>query len=219
MKVTRMAKDFNPNFKTPVADWCREEHNKANSGGLRGSLFDELRDVKKADIGWEAEQLAKSYGVYLEFDRCKTGQQKDWIYLIRVTIPGGGPITRQAWHIFDEISQRYGLPSGGAGPSLRLTTRQNIQFHWVRKRICWRSYKGWLNPDSTVSTDAATTRAMSWPARYPNIPTSLTPTHGRTGLSGISSCLSNHLFRCLKSTRIMFARVTMKTSLPTGGIC
>jgi sulfite reductase (NADPH) hemoprotein beta-component len=112
---------------------CREELNKLNSSGMRGSLHDEVRDHSRADIAWEAEQIAKSYGIYLEFDRSKTGQERDWIYMIRVTIPGGGPITKDAWQLFDELSDRYATPISNGGPSLRLTTRQNVQFHWIKK--------------------------------------------------------------------------------------
>ncbi len=126
-------KEFNPNFKTPLTDYSKEELNKLNSNGLVGNLEQELHDESRADIVWEAEQLAKSYGIYLEFDRQNQSAQKDWIYMIRVTIPGGGPILKRAWQILDDISELYAIPPTGK-PSLRLTTRQNLQFHWIRKK-------------------------------------------------------------------------------------
>jgi len=128
-----MGKEFNPNLGTPLAEYCREELNKLNSNGMVGNLPEQLRDATRSDIAWEAEQLAKSYGIYLEFDRAKTGKEKDFLYMIRVTIPGGGSISPAAWQLFDELSEQYAIPTGCSGPSLRLTTRQNIQFHWVRK--------------------------------------------------------------------------------------
>ncbi|CAN5503110.1 nitrite/sulfite reductase [soil metagenome] len=128
-----MAKDFALNLKTSESEYCREEQNKANSNGIVGDLPNQLRDLTANDLKWEAEQLAKSYGIYLEFDRAKTGSERDWIYMLRVTIPGGGPIPPAAWKLFDEISEQFAIPNDTLGPSLRLTTRQNVQFHWIRK--------------------------------------------------------------------------------------
>ena len=54
------------------------------------------------------------------------------MYLIRVGIPGGGPINRKQWKLFDDLSEKYAIDPQGIS-SLRLTTRQNIQFHWVKK--------------------------------------------------------------------------------------
>ena len=117
---------------TPEHDHSREERNKAASNGMRGDLYEELRkDDPK--LAWEAEQLSKSYGIYLEYNRAKTGREKDWVYMIRISIPGGGPITREQWRTLDDLSERYATGSENR-PSLRITTRQNLQFHWVRKK-------------------------------------------------------------------------------------
>ena len=32
---------------------------------------------------------SKSHGIYLEYNRAKTGTEKDWMYMIRISIPGG----------------------------------------------------------------------------------------------------------------------------------
>ena len=127
-----MSKEFTPNFKTPVEQYCKEEINKANSNGMRGNLSEQLHDQQNGDIVWEAEQLAKSYGIYLEFDRAKTGREKDWRYMVRVGIPGGGPLNKQHWAALDEIAERYTTGPRSA-PSIRLTTRQNVQYHWITK--------------------------------------------------------------------------------------
>jgi len=127
-----MKKEFAPNFKTPEADFNREERNKINRDSEK--THQEFHDTGKDDLSWETEQIAKSYGIYLEFDRAKTGTEKDWMYMLRVTVPGGGPVSADAWKLFDELSEKYStLPAGGT-PSLRLTTRQNLQFHWVKKK-------------------------------------------------------------------------------------
>ena len=127
-----MKKAFTPNLETPQKDLCPEELNKLNSNGMRGNLAQELRDYAKADLAWEAEQLAKSYGIYLEFNRALSGSEKEWIYMLRISNPGGGPINRKQWDLLDELSEKYTRSPEGF-PSLRLTNRQNIQFHWVKK--------------------------------------------------------------------------------------
>lgn len=126
-----MKKFFNPTLHTPKEEFCKEELNKLNSSGLRDHLHTEFRN-DKPDIIWEAEQLAKSYGIYLEYDRAKTGSEKDWMYMLRVSIPGGGPLNRQQWNLIDELTEKYTMDTQGH-PSIRFTTRQNIQFHWVKK--------------------------------------------------------------------------------------
>jgi sulfite reductase (NADPH) hemoprotein beta-component len=127
-----MAKVFAPNLRTPEADHNKTEVAKRESNGMLGNLSEEFRDNDQADVSWETEQLAKSYGIYLEFNRAKTGKEKDWSYMIRVGVPAGGPLTPEQWAVLDDLASRWGVdPEGNS--SLRLTTRQAIQFHWVPK--------------------------------------------------------------------------------------
>lgn len=126
-----MPKEFNPNFKTPAADLCKEELNKLNANMIRGPLAEELRN-DKPDIIAEAEQVAKSHGFYMEYNRAQTGEEKDWMYMIRISNPGGGPIKPAQWRLVDDLSEKYTADPDGH-PSIRLTNRQNIQFHWVKK--------------------------------------------------------------------------------------
>lgn len=126
-----MPKPFEPVFQTPQDQHSKVELAKRASNGVQGTLFESFRD-DQADISWEAEQIAKSYGIYLEFNRAKTGKAKDWIYMVRLGIPGGGPISPQQWRLLDDLASKHTQnPEGFA--SLRLTTRQAIQFHWVKK--------------------------------------------------------------------------------------
>ncbi|MBL8012301.1 MAG: nitrite/sulfite reductase [Candidatus Omnitrophica bacterium] len=124
---------FTPNFKTPQSDLCKEELNKVGSNMIRGNVRQEFHDESRADLSWETEALAKSHGIYLEFNRAKTGTEKDWMYLIRISIPGGGPLNRHQWNLIDDLSEKYTKDPDGVA-SIRLTTRQNIQFHWVSKK-------------------------------------------------------------------------------------
>ena len=129
---------INPNFRTNPKDYSKVEIAKINSDELRANLFNEFRAYSSQNISWESEQIAKSHGIYLEFNRARTGNEKDWIYMIRISIPGGGPITSQQWKILDRIADSYTIGPSDAypntRPSLRITTRQNIQLHWVRKK-------------------------------------------------------------------------------------
>lgn len=121
------------NFKTPIEDYSKEEKNKLAQRDFGGSLTEEFADLSFKELQWECEQLAKCHGIYLEFNRDHRGKDKDWMYMLRMTIPGGGPLNKEQWEILNEISDRYTQDTDGL-PSLRLTTRQNIQFHWLKKQ-------------------------------------------------------------------------------------
>lgn len=122
-----------PNLKTKSFDYNGAELAKLGSDGIKGWLYHDLRDESMQEILNTSEHLAKSHGIYLEFNRAKTGKERDWMYMIRITLPGGGPINREQWRVFDELSEKYTVdPDGNA--SLKITTRQNIQFHWVKKK-------------------------------------------------------------------------------------
>ena len=122
-----------PNLQTRPEQLCKEEQNKLNSGGYVGHLQEHFQDLSIDEIVWESEALAKSHGIYLEFNRDRSGSEKEWVYMLRFSIAGGGPLNREQWRIFDEVSENHTTNQDGR-PSIRLTTRQNIQFHWVRKK-------------------------------------------------------------------------------------
>lgn len=125
-------KPWDLNLKTPVEQFNKEEHIKLNSNGMRGTLHKDFRDFSTTDIKAEADFLAKSHGIYLEFNRAKTGSEKDWFYMIRLSNFGGGPVSSEQWRLIDELAEQYGKSPDGEA-SIRLTTRQAIQFHWVSK--------------------------------------------------------------------------------------
>ncbi|MCA9398761.1 MAG: nitrite/sulfite reductase, partial [Candidatus Omnitrophica bacterium] len=127
-----MKKPFEPNLGTKQEDFSKEELNKLNKSNVFDQYAREMRN-DHGDISWEAEQIAKSTGIYLEFDRSVKGAEKHWMYMIRISNVGGGPVNRQQWRLFDELASKYTKNPQGH-PSLRLTTRQAIQFHWVSKK-------------------------------------------------------------------------------------
>src|SRR5687767_11016313 len=104
---------------------------KENSRHLRGSVKDTLESWAP-NFSEEEYQLLKFHGVYQQEDRDqraaarKAGRGKEWIMMIRAKIPGGA-LTADQYIAFDDIAQKY------ANNTLRLTTRQVFQLHYVGK--------------------------------------------------------------------------------------
>jgi sulfite reductase (NADPH) hemoprotein beta-component len=82
-----------PLLRTPADEFNAVEQAKlagVTAAGVEGTLAEAFRDRSADDVQNEAEQLAKSHGIYLEYNRAKTGKEKDWSYMIRLSVPGGG---------------------------------------------------------------------------------------------------------------------------------
>ncbi len=105
---------------------------KLSSSGLRGSIANTLAsDATHFD---ETEtQLLKFHGIYQQDDRDlrvanrKAGLEKAWSLMVRLNIPGGA-LTAAQWLDLDQLADTH------ANGTLRITTRQSIQFHVVAKR-------------------------------------------------------------------------------------
>jgi len=70
------------------------------------------------------QQFIKFHGIYQQDDRDLRKTQKKFIMMIRGRIPGG-IMTPAQWITFDDLAATYG------NNTLRITTRQSIQFHGV----------------------------------------------------------------------------------------
>jgi sulfite reductase (NADPH) hemoprotein beta-component len=70
------------------------------------------------------QQFTKFHGIYQQDDRDLRKTQKKFMMMIRGRIPGG-VMTPKQWCVFDDLATQYG------NNTLRLTTRQSIQFHGV----------------------------------------------------------------------------------------
>lgn len=107
------------------------EHTKRGSHHLRGGLVESV--VSDAPcFGEEDSTILKAHGVYQQDDRDRrvkraTPSEKAWQMMVRLTIPGG-VLTADQYLALDALADRLG------NGSLRLTTRQSIQFHGVAKR-------------------------------------------------------------------------------------
>ena len=100
---------------------------KQNSRHLRGSILEELT-LERPDFTKESVQILKFHGTYQQTDRDdrKAGQPPQFRSMVRVGVPGGA-LTADQYLELDRLADEVG--DGG----LRITTRQDIQFHRVRK--------------------------------------------------------------------------------------
>jgi sulfite reductase (ferredoxin) len=100
---------------------------KANSRHLRGSILEELT-LERPDFTKETVQILKFHGTYQQGDRDlrKAGKPQEIGSMVRVGIPGGA-LTAAQYLRLDQLADEAG--DGG----LRITSRQDIQYHRVRK--------------------------------------------------------------------------------------
>jgi sulfite reductase (ferredoxin) len=104
---------------------------KQQSRQLRGRLARDLADTS-APFDKEGYALLKFHGVYQGYDRDSAtelkqrGESKLWQFMVRARVPGGR-LTADQYLALDAIAGRY------ANGSLRITTREGIQFHGVVK--------------------------------------------------------------------------------------
>ena len=106
---------------------------KSQSRALRGTLAESLAHAITGAVSPDDVQLLKYHGIYMQDDRDLRDerlQQKlepAYSYMVRLRLPGG--VLRSAQFLgLAELARRY-----GAG-SLRLTSRETVQFHHVDKR-------------------------------------------------------------------------------------
>ncbi|NIA24599.1 MAG: NADPH-dependent assimilatory sulfite reductase hemoprotein subunit [Gammaproteobacteria bacterium] len=106
------------------------EQIKAGSGFLRGTVVEELSD-ERPSFSRENVVTLKFHGITEEDDRdvrsgLPTGASPDVIFMVRAVIPGG-VLTADQYLAFDALADQAG------NGTLRLTTRQAVQFHHTRK--------------------------------------------------------------------------------------
>ena len=104
---------------------------KRQSRQLRGHIARDLADTT-VPFDNQGYSLLKFHGIYQGYDRDSAterkqrGDDKIWQFMVRVRIPGGR-LTAEQYLALDGLADRY------ADGSLRVTTRQSIQFHGVVK--------------------------------------------------------------------------------------
>ena len=104
---------------------------KADSRGLRGSIASELASADPR-FSEESAALLKFHGTYQQEDRDarkslrESGGEKSWSFMVRVKATGGR-IPARLWSAVDDLADRHG------NGTIRVTTRQGLQLHGVRK--------------------------------------------------------------------------------------
>ncbi|MGL4610431.1 MAG: NADPH-dependent assimilatory sulfite reductase hemoprotein subunit, partial [Trueperaceae bacterium] len=117
--------------ETQAPKLSKVEHLKIASNHLRGPIDTELYNGEDhfTDDGY---QMLKFHGIYQQDDRDLRKARKaqglgpDYSFMIRVAIPGG-VLSPEQYLALDDLSDEL------ANTTLRVTTRQAIQYHGVRK--------------------------------------------------------------------------------------
>ena len=100
------------------------EEIKAAIPTLAGTIAATLNDASTDHFSEDDNQFLKFHGSYQQDDRDLRKTGKKYIMMIRGRIPGG-VMTAKQWIVFDDLATKYG------NNTLRITTRQSIQFHGV----------------------------------------------------------------------------------------
>ncbi len=117
---------------TDQATLSRNEAIKAASRRLRGTIAEGLRDALSGALAEDDQQLSKFHGLYVQDDRdlrperARRRLDKAYSFMARLRIPAGR-VTCQQWLALDRIARER------ANGSIRLTTRQTVQFHGIIK--------------------------------------------------------------------------------------
>jgi sulfite reductase (NADPH) hemoprotein beta-component len=115
-----------------MAELSKNEHIKAGSNQLRGTLKESVSRRITGGLAEDDTQLTKFHGFYQQDDRdlrperAKKKLEPAYSFMIRLRLPGG-VLTPDQWLRIDEIGRTF------ANGTLRLTTRQTFQFHGVIK--------------------------------------------------------------------------------------
>ena len=126
--------DRSRDLSQPLERLGPDEMMKARSDSLRGTINEGLLDrITGAAPADQDVKLMKFHGIYQQDDRDLREERRRqrlepaYQFMVRVRLPGGVCSPAQ-WLILDQLARAHG------GRTIRLTTRQTFQFHWVLKR-------------------------------------------------------------------------------------
>jgi sulfite reductase (NADPH) hemoprotein beta-component len=124
--------DRSSDLSQPLDRLGPDERLKHDSNHLRGTIDTGLLDRITGGVRFEDNKLMKFHGIYQQDDRDIRDERRRqklepaYTFMVRVRLPGG-VCTPEQWLKIDKLARLYG------GDTLRLTTRQTFQFHWVLK--------------------------------------------------------------------------------------
>ena len=131
--MTLLEKDRSRDVSQPLDRLGPDETLKAESDQLRGTIAAGLDAELTAAVPGNDIKLMKFHGIYQQDDRDIRDERRRqklepaYRFMARVRLPGG-VLSPAQWLKLDELGRAYG------GNSLRLTTRQTFQFHYVHKK-------------------------------------------------------------------------------------
>ena len=114
---------------------------KEASNYLRGTLAASLVDRSTGAIADDDTNISKFHGIYQQDhrdqrnERKKAGLEKAFIFMIRIRVPGG-VCTPEQWLKIDALADKYG------SHTLKLTTRQAFQLHFITKDVLKTTMQG-----------------------------------------------------------------------------
>jgi sulfite reductase (ferredoxin) len=89
------------------------------------SELDELARGERPNLSNEAKEISKHFGIYRQQERVEGRKSGAQILMARLKVPAGGEFTPEQWEAICTASDRF------ADGTLRLTTRQGVQFHHI----------------------------------------------------------------------------------------
>ena len=108
---------------------------KAAIPTVAGSIAATIADAGVDHFTQDDYEFLKFHGCYQQDDRDLRKTGKKYIMMVRSRVPGG-VMTADQWRMFDDLSAKYG------NNTLRITTRQTIQFHGILKNNLRAVIKG-----------------------------------------------------------------------------
>ncbi len=124
----------------------RNEGLKTTNPLLAGTISETLADSSLDRFTDDDYEFLKFHGIYQQDDRDKRKTGKQYVMMVRTKFPGG-VLTAPQYLVCDELSSRYG------NNTMRITTRQDFQFHGIVKSNLRQTMKS-LN-EALMSTIAA----------------------------------------------------------------
>ena len=104
----------------------RNETLKESKPLLTGTIAETLSNPGLESFTKDDYEYLKFHGIYQQEDRDKRKTGKAWMYMVRTKFPGGA-LSADQYLACDRLADQYG------NGTLRVTTRQDFQFHGVVK--------------------------------------------------------------------------------------
>src|SRR5690349_16629527 len=124
----------------------RNEGLKEGSPLLTGNISQTLADEAAPRFSDDDYEFLKFHGIYQQDDRDQRKVAKHFVMMVRTKFPGG-VLTAPQYLVCDRLSSQYG------NSTMRITTRQDFQFHGIVKSNLRKTMKSL--DEALISTLAA----------------------------------------------------------------